>query len=131
MIKHGEPKHDGRLNILVVEDEALVAMLVEDMVTAIGHRVIGPVGRQADAIEIIRRDESVDCAIIDLNLDGAKAFAVADALSERRIPFILATGYGGEQIGERFGAAPILHKPFMLGDLRRAIDGLFERAVAA
>jgi CheY-like chemotaxis protein len=127
--QHGE-ENGGRLRVLVVEDEALVAMLMEDMIAALDHRVIGPVGRVAEAIEIVRHGEQVDCAILDLNLNGERALGVADALTERRIPFIFATGYGGEQLGGRFGGVPILQKPFQMADLRQALAQMRQRIAA-
>jgi CheY-like chemotaxis protein len=110
-------------NILVVDDETLITMLLEDMLDGLGHRVVGPANRLGEAIELART-ASIDCAILDLRLDGEFSWAVAEALQARNIPFAFASGDDAGRSGSRFEAAPVLQKPFNLADLSRMIDAL-------
>jgi CheY-like chemotaxis protein len=106
--------------ILVVEDEAIVAMLLEDMLAELGYEVVGPVTRLDRAL-VLARDAPIDAAVLDVNLNGRDTYAVADALSARAIPFVFATGYGAKELAERFRGTPITQKPFHRDDLERAL----------
>ncbi|WP_343070304.1 response regulator [Pelagibacterium limicola] len=110
----------GKLRILVVEDEALVAMHLEDTLHALGHEVVATASRLPEALEAART-ATFDAAIIDVNLDGQHSYDVADVLNERRIPFAFATGYGAAGLQERFRNTPTLAKPFMSSDLERIL----------
>src|SRR4028118_1708306 len=90
-----------RCRVLVVEDEAMIAMLVEDMVLDFGSEVVGPVANLNDAISLARSAE-LDAAILDINVGGSVIFPVADILNERGIPLIFATGYGSNGLPPRF-----------------------------
>ena len=81
--------------ILIVEDEALVAMLVEDALLDAGAEVIGPVATVAEAMALLDAG-SPDGAVLDLNLAGETSTPVADLLAARGVPFVVATGYGAE-----------------------------------
>ena len=100
-----------RCRVLVVEDEAIIAMLVEDMVLEFGSEVVGPVAKLDDALELARFAE-LDAAILDINVGGSVVFPVADILSERGIPFIFATGYGARGLPPRYQDSQTLPKPF-------------------
>ncbi|CAO3425198.1 response regulator [Azospirillum doebereinerae] len=102
--------------ILVVDDEFLVALLVEDVLQALGCEVIGPASRIPNAVSLAQK-EPLDFAILDVNVAGEKIFPVAEILSERRIPFIFLTGYGRPGLDGRFPEAPVLQKPFREADL--------------
>ncbi|WP_206659596.1 response regulator [Hansschlegelia zhihuaiae] len=115
------------LRILLVEDEAMIAMLVEDMLTDSGATVVGPAGGVAEALGVIS-SEQIDGALLDVNLGGEQSFEVADALAKRSIPFVFVTGYGGGAVRDRYPDAPTLQKPFVTSDLERALSGL---AIAA
>lgn len=108
------------LRILVVEDEMLVAMLMEDMLTDLGYEVVGTASRVNKAVEMAER-ETFDVAILDLNLNGQEAYPVADALILRGIPFAFATGYGETGLREPYRNRPILQKPFQQQHLKRVI----------
>jgi CheY-like chemotaxis protein len=105
------------LRVLVVEDEALVALLLEDMLAELGHEVIGPVAQLAKALEIARHEE-LDIAILDVSLNGGNTYSVAEALGARGIPFVFATGYGRAALVEPYTDAPLLQKPFRQSDLQ-------------
>ena len=116
------------LRILLVEDEAMIAMLVEDMLLDSGASVIGPAGGVKDALAAISSNEAIDGALLDVNLGGEQSFEVADALTGRGIPFIFVTGYGGAGVRERYPDAQTLQKPFVTSDLEEALATLAESA---
>lgn len=116
------------LRILLVEDEAMIAMLVEDMLLDSGASVIGPAGGVKDALAAISSNEAIDGALLDVNLGGEQSFEVADALAGRGIPFIFVTGYGGAGVRERYPDAQTLQKPFVTSDLEEALATLAESA---
>lgn len=116
------------LRILLVEDEAMIAMLVEDMLLDSGASVIGPAGGVQDALDAISSNDAIDGALLDVNLGGEQSFEVADALAGRGIPFIFVTGYGGAGVRDRYPDAPTLQKPFVTSDLQRALATLAESA---
>jgi CheY-like chemotaxis protein len=105
--------------VLVVEDEAIVAMLVEDMLTELGHSVVGPAMRLDQALPLAREAE-FDFAILDVNLGGQLSFPVADVLRARGIPFIFATGYGRTGVEDAYRDTITLMKPFERSDVERA-----------
>ena len=80
--------------ILVVEDEMMIAMLVEDMLAELGCAVVGPAHALDTALEFARTELALDAALLDVNLAGQPVFAVADALREKGVPAIFSTGYG-------------------------------------
>ncbi len=116
------------LRVLVVEDEALVAMLVEDMLTDLGCTVVGPVSDLDEALAAVAAQE-IDCAVLDVNLAGKPIFPVADALKAKGAPFAFASGYGEAGVREDHKSAPVLQKPFREADLARAL-GLLAAARA-
>ena len=110
---------DG-LRVLIVEDEALVTMLIEDALTDFGCEIVGLAAHLDEAMEKAR-SLRLDAAILDVNLNGDLTYPVAQALYDRGIPFIFATGYGIAGRPENFGSAPVLTKPFQQGDLKEAL----------
>ena len=108
------------LRVLVAEDEALVSMLIEDMLTDMGAVVVGPAATLDEALALATT-ESIDIALLDVNLAGKPIFAVADALRDRGVAFIFASGYGEAGIIESHRGAPVLQKPFREADLARAL----------
>ena len=110
-----------RLRVLVVEDEILVAMLLEDMLADLGFEVLGPAMR-LDAALKMALDESFDLAVLDVNLANEQSFPVAQLLQERGIPFVFATGYGLRGLDERFKEVTTLQKPFEPDQLANAIS---------
>jgi CheY-like chemotaxis protein len=106
--------------ILIVEDEPMIAMMVEDFLTELGWNVVGVAGALDQAIAMAR-DAAIDAALLDVNLKGRDTFAAAGILRERYIPFVFATGYGAHGIADRFRGVPILTKPFQRDQLDRAL----------
>jgi len=112
----------NRLRILVVEDEGLVAMLIEDMLDDLGCEVACSAGSVAQALKWIDEDGAADAALLDVNLGGETVWPVADALAARGVRFAFTTGYG--QLSEaRFQHAPLLGKPIKNERLREVLQG--------
>jgi CheY-like chemotaxis protein len=106
--------------ILVVEDEFLVAMMIADMLTDLGHDVIGTAMNLAAAVQK-SLSLPVDFAILDVNLNGELSYPAADALAARGIPFVFATGYSSKGLQEQYKGVPRLQKPFDLKTLEKAV----------
>lgn len=109
--------------VLLVEDEAMIAMLVEDMLEDLGHDLATVATRLEEALAAAMT-ETIDVAILDLNLGGVLTYPVADVLRERGIPFIFATGYGSGGLKEAYSDWPTLQKPFNQEALGRAITAV-------
>ena len=106
--------------VLVVEDEMMIAMLREDMLDELGCKLVGQAASVPRALELIG-NESIEVAILDLNLDGKDTYAIADALQRKNVPFIFATGYGSAGLRQEYGNRPVLQKPFQQKDLEMAL----------
>src|SRR5437764_10549438 len=87
--------------VLIVEDEPLLAMMLEDMVLQLGHSVAEILDNLASATAAVENSH-FDIAVLDVNLRGQKSFPVAEALASRNIPFLFATGYGRAGLDNRF-----------------------------
>jgi CheY-like chemotaxis protein len=106
------------LRLLVVEDEALVAMMIQDYLADLGCVVVGVAASVAKGLAAIEDKASIlDGAVLDVNLGGEKVYPVAERLVERGIPFIFSTGYGLAGIAPDFARIPTLSKPFAPRDL--------------
>jgi CheY-like chemotaxis protein len=108
------------LRILVVEDEAAISLLLEDMLLDFGCEVVGPAARLGTALELVR-DETLDLAILDVNVAGESIYPVAAALVERKVPFVFSTGYGSAGIMDLYRDRPVLQKPFAQRDLQQKL----------
>jgi CheY-like chemotaxis protein len=115
-IRTSERKH----RILVVEDEAMISMLLEDMVLDFGGEIVGPVAKFDDALELAHKAE-FGVAVLDLNLNGTLSYPIAEVIRERGIPVIFATGYGADGLLDRFRDCPTLQKPFSQQDFAEAV----------
>ncbi|HEY5289834.1 MAG TPA: response regulator [Caulobacteraceae bacterium] len=111
---------EGR-RVLLVEDEAMIAMLLEDMLGDLGCHVVGPAYALAPALALAAGSDPIDVAILDVNLAGRPVFEVADALRARRVPMIFSTGYGETGLRDVDQGAPVLGKPFRAGELAAAL----------
>lgn len=109
------------LRILVVEDEPLVAMMIEDMLAEMGHVIARVASRLEDGLDAAAGGE-FDAAVLDVNLGGESSFEIAERLRDRAIPFVFATGYGSAGVLDRFSGTPVLHKPFRDDELARALE---------
>jgi CheY-like chemotaxis protein len=121
----GSLEHLRGKRVLAVEDELLVCMDLEAILEGAGCVVVGPAANLDQALSLAQ-SEQIDAAVLDVNLDGRPVFPAAEVLADRRVPFIFASGYGGElSVPERLRAIPRVAKPYsddaILSALRHAI----------
>ena len=111
-------------SILIVEDEPLIAMMIEDFLDVLGKSVAGSADTVEGAVAIIA-DGGVDAAILDVNLRGGeKSFPIAEVLAQTGIPFVFATGGSHDTVAEQFRDRPTLPKPFTMDGVSKALDAL-------
>ncbi|MEZ5789056.1 MAG: response regulator [Xanthobacteraceae bacterium] len=115
--------------ILVVEDEIMIRLLLEDMLSDLGYTIAAAVGRIEEAVKVAKTG-TFDVAILDVNLNGQSVSPVAEVLEERGVPFVFATGYGERGLPPRFTSKPTLQKPFQQENLGRILSQAFEKAAA-
>jgi CheY-like chemotaxis protein len=120
----------SRRRLLLVEDEALIAMLLEDMLADLGYDIVGMVANVAEAVELAQACEC-DGAILDVNVNGESVYPVATILRDRGIPFLFASGYGARGLPDEFRGSPVLQKPFQQDALAAKLAGLFAAAQPA
>ena len=113
------------VKVLVVEDEYLVAALMEDILESAGCVVAGPIPRLAQALDAAN-SEACDAAVLDVNLAGERIYPVADILSRRNIPFVFVTGYG--VLPGEYANRPRLCKPFKVADLLDTLSDIVKPA---
>ncbi len=111
----------GELRVFVVEDEALVALNLEDMLTDLGCSVVGPAMRIGKALDFLSGSFDPDVAILDVNIAGEPIFPLAQQIAERGIPIVFATGYGRSGLPEEWHQRPILQKPYTIEDVSRSL----------
>lgn len=113
--------------LLVVDDEPLVAMLVEDLLGAAGADIVGPAATLAAGLELAGA-AGLHGAVLDVNLDGVMVYPVAEALTRAGVPFVFLTGYGRLGVDAAFEGVTVLHKPVNLSsfpdDVARALGWL-------
>lgn len=110
------------LRVFVVEDEVLIGMMLEDMLSDLGCQVIGPSINMDEALRTVQ-DPTIELAILDLNLNGVSSLPVADVLRARRVPIIFSTGYGvADNISEPYKSFPTLAKPYDIADLKSVLS---------
>lgn len=102
--------------ILVVEDDLLIACLIEEALHGLGCIVVGPVSKLDHALRIAH-EEKFDAAILDINIRGGTVFSVAECLRSRSIPFLLASGYGDWALPDTFRGLIRLTKPYTIQEL--------------
>ena len=111
----------GKRSILIVEDEPLIAMMLEDFLETLGHEVVATCESVEEAMDRVKAG-GFDVAIIDVQLkDGKHVWPVADRLAEEGTPFVIATGGHVEPPPSRHAAAPILSKPYTIDAIEPAL----------
>lgn len=116
--------------ILIVEDEAVIAMLLEDQLEELGCVVVGAASSVADALAEIER-EAIDAVVLDLNLRGEHSYPIAEALTAQGTPYLFITGYGSQGLDPEYQDKPVLQKPFNSSALQQALAGLLGTAASA
>jgi len=112
--------------MLVVEDEMLIRMTIEDMLADLGCESVTAAATVDQAISLIDA-HAFDAAMLDVNLNGNKSHAVADALAARGVPFVVSTGYAGHDMMDGYGDRPSLKKPFQYEELVKTLTRLLSR----
>jgi CheY-like chemotaxis protein len=106
------------LRLLVVEDETMIALMLEDMLDAFGCVVVDVAGTLSRGLDLAANESlDLDGAILDVNLGGEKVYPVAERLEARGVPFIFCTGYGKAGLAPGFAHIPTLTKPYMREEL--------------
>jgi len=123
-----EGQNLSRGRVLVVEDEVLVAMEQESILTGAGFDVVGPAESLSGALEVLG-GTTVDAAIVDANLAGRSVNELAAALTRKRIPFAFVSGYGREGLPAEFRTAVLLGKPYTREQLLATVERLLEETV--
>lgn len=109
--------------ILIVEDEAVIAFAIEDMLSDLGCHVIGPAFDLAEALRLAT-EEALDAGVLDVNLNDQRSYDVAAELHRRNIPFLFATGYGEDSVGWDRSEVPVLAKPYRQPQVEAALTAL-------
>jgi CheY-like chemotaxis protein len=108
--------------VLLVEDEALVGMMMKDALNDLGYEIVGPYSTVHEARDAVFQDD-FHAAILDVNLHGEPVYPLADLIAARDLPFVFVTGYSAEGIDSRFAHVPVLQKPIE----RRQLQQIFGR----
>ena len=108
--------------VLIVEDEMCLAMMLEDILTDAGHKVLK--AARLPAALALAESEAIDGAILDINLAGVQVFPVADMLARRRIPYLFASAYGDAGLPDDYRQQPVLQKPYGHEQLQQALAEL-------
>jgi len=120
------------VRVLIVEDEIIVSLFLEDLLADMGYDVVGVVSHLDDAVA---HAPDYDVAVLDVHINGRPVFDFADLLAERGTPFVFATGYGARGIPDRYGARPVVQKPFQPHELKwalaQAVEGRATRAASS
>lgn len=109
-----------RLRVFIAEDDDLILMVLEDILDELGYTVAGTAGTVKGALASIDQQQ-FDVAIVDVKLSDGSVEPFADELVKRNIPFALATGFASQDLIARYRGCPVLHKPYMLDDVRAAL----------
>jgi CheY-like chemotaxis protein len=118
-----EPDAAARRRILVVEDELMIRMLLDGMLEDLGYTMAAEAGAIDEAVTLAKQAD-FDAAILDVNLNGQPITPVVEALIERGVPFVFATGYGARGVPEPYRNNPTLQKPFQTEALEEALKAI-------
>lgn len=116
------------LNVMIVEDEPLIGMMMEALVSDIGGETLGPYATVASALAAAETLDQIDVALLDCNLGKEASWPVADVLAARGVPFAFSSGQAKKEIAERFAGRPVFAKPVDEQKLRRFLRRFFRQA---
>ena len=120
----------SRASVILVEDEALIRMMLVDMIEELGHRVIAVAGDVTDGYALAQQEE-YDLAILDINLQGLHVQPVAEAVVARGLPLLFVTGYGPAGVPPTLRECRVLTKPCLTRELKTAINGILSQTQAS
>ncbi len=109
------------MRVIIVEDELMLSLALEDMLTDRGHILAGSASNRVAAMKLAETAD-YDLAVLDVNLKGESIEPVADKIRERGVPIVFVTGYGERGVPERFRQCPVVAKPYVEADMIAAID---------
>lgn len=109
-----------RLSVLIVEDEAIISFLIEDMLLELGCGSVTNVAGIVEALSALD-DGRPDVAVLDVNLDGLEVYPVAERLKASGVPFVFTTGYGSDGLKPEWAHMPVVQKPFRADMLAKAL----------
>jgi CheY-like chemotaxis protein len=112
------------LKVMVVEDEAIISFLIEDMLLTLGCAAVVHAAAVKQALNVLA-EQTPDAAVLDVNLAGENGYAVAESLEKQGVPFVFATGYGESGLPARWRERPVVQKPFTLETLESALRTAF------
>ena len=107
--------------VLLVEDEALVAMLLETILEDMGCIPVGPAATVEEGLVMAADPAPLDAALLDVNIAGREVFPIAEALKARGVPFVFSTGYGESGLPDAWRGHPTVQKPFAESAIREAL----------
>lgn len=114
----------GQHSILIVEDEPLIAMMLEDFLDSLGHKVSGTCDTVQCALDEVEKG-GFDLAILDVNLKGENAWPIASRLREQGVPFVIASGGHVDPPPPEFASVPLIEKPYTVDRVTPAINAAF------
>jgi DNA-binding response OmpR family regulator len=117
-------------SIFLVEDEALILMMLAEMIGELGHRVVAEAGNIQDA-QVLAETAIFDLAILDINIDGSSIVRVAEIIDSRGLPFLFISGYGSAARPDAFIERPALQKPVSISILGETINAILATASTA
>ena len=121
--------NQARPRVLLVEDEALVAMMIQETLAEFGFQVLGPISTASEALAAAR-ERHIDAAVLDINLGDGLVYTVAEILAKRGVPFVFVTGYDADSVNSRFDGIPVLQKPIERESLQKIFMQGQDRAIA-
>ncbi len=125
----GGLKIAGKPRVLLVEDEALVAMMIQECLAEFGYQVIGPIGSASEAVAKAKAGR-FEAAVLGINLGDGPVYPAADILAARGVPFVFVTGYDADSVDSRFRKIPILQKPIEREMLKKIFVAAAKASVA-
>jgi CheY-like chemotaxis protein len=117
---------DTPFRILVVEDEAMISMVIEDTIEMLGYQMVGPVAQLDEALSLATNGV-FDFAVLDVNIRGGNTYAVADILAKRGCPFMLTTGYSDWSLPKHLSGQKRLPKPYSTRELEKHLQNLADQ----
>ncbi|MDZ4777856.1 MAG: response regulator [Alphaproteobacteria bacterium] len=117
------------LRVILVEDEALIAMIIEEMISDLGCTAIGPAATLDEALSLVASTTDADCALLDINLRGASSWPIADALRAKGVPFAFVSGYGPAGLEPKYKGETVLAKPIDTMQLETWLTEVASRGV--
>ena len=120
-----------RRRVLIVEDDYFIASEVARAFQLHGAEVVGPVPTLSTAFDVMNNDQAIELAVLDINLRGELVYPLAEALEDRGVPFVFATGYDASSVPDRFRHVPLLTKPADFGDIASELARIGNSTAAA